>query len=306
MALNKIKYLFTILIFTAIPGYGQENQNIIYSGKNAGSKKVVFIAGTDSHGKGEHEHNGGSILLAKKLKESVADIETVVCQNGWPKDASILKNAASIVIYCDGGGDHMLIPHLEDLDSLARKGVGLVMIHFTLEIPAGKTGDYFLNWIGGYFKTDWSVNPVWTAQFETFPNHPVTNGVKPFTISDEWYYHMRFVKDMKNVTPILKTLPPASTLNRPIGTHSNNQFVSEAVLEKKEPQTLAWAYQRSYGGRGFGFTGGHVHANWGNDNFRKLVLNAIAWTANVKIPKEGIQTETPSQVELDSLTKQVK
>ena len=304
MSGNKILGFFILL--TTIHCFGQGNQNVTNSGKNTGSKKVVFIAGTDSHGKGEHEHNGGSILLAKKLKESVPEIETVVCQNGWPKDVLVLNDADAIVIYCDGGGDHMLIPHLEKLDSLAKKRVGLVMIHFTLEIPAGKTGDYFLNWIGGYFETDWSVNPVWTAQFEKFPNHPITNGVKPFTINDEWYYHMRFAKGMKNVTPILEVLPPASTLNRPVGTHSNNQFVSEAVLEKKEFQTLAWAYDRPGGGRGFGFTGGHVHANWGNDNFRKLVLNAIAWTANIKIPKEGIQTETPSQAELDNLTKQVK
>jgi hypothetical protein len=39
-------------------------------------KKVVFIAGTDSHGKGEHEHNGGSTLLSEKLKEGWPGVET--------------------------------------------------------------------------------------------------------------------------------------------------------------------------------------------------------------------------------------
>ena len=54
---------------------------------------------------------------------------------------------------------------------------------------------------------------------------------------------------------------------------------------------MAWASERSDGGRGFGFTGGHVHWNWGNRHFRTLVLNAIAWTAHVSIPVEGIPSK---------------
>ena len=33
------------------------------------------------------------------------------------------------------------------------------------------------------------------------------------------------------------------------------------------------------GGRGFGYTGGHFHANWQDDSARRLVLNAIEWVA---------------------------
>jgi len=39
---------------------------------------------------------------------------------------------------------------------------------------------------------NWSVNPHWTAKYEKFPDHPISRGVKPFEINDEWYYHMRF------------------------------------------------------------------------------------------------------------------
>jgi hypothetical protein len=59
---------------------------------------------------------------------------------------------------------------------------------------------------------------------------------------------------------------------------------------------MAWARQRPDGGRGFGFTGGHDHWNWGNDNFRKLVLNAIVWTANVDVPEGGVPSK-PLSVE---------
>ena len=49
-------------------------------------------------------------------------------------------------------------------------------------------------------------------------------------------------------------------------------------------QHVAWAYERSEGGRGFGFTGGHNHVSWQDDNYRKIMLNAILWTAGMEVP----------------------
>ena len=69
---------------------------------------------------------------------------------------------------------------------------------------------------------------------------------------------------MKGVTPILTALPPKETLSRGDGPHSGNPDVRSAVLERKEPQHVAWAAEREGGGRGFGFTGGHDHWNWGD------------------------------------------
>ena len=142
------------------------------------------------------------------------------------------------------------------------------------------------------FETNWSINPHWVANFAKLPNHPVASGVGTFAIRDEWYYHMRFREAMSGVTPILSSLPSADTLRRKDGPHSNNPHVRDAVLRRKETQHVAWVYQRGKDyndGRGFGFTGGHNHVNWGSDNFRKLVLNGIAWTAKVKIPNSRVK-----------------
>ena len=87
---------------------------------------------------------------------------------------------------------------------------------------------------------------------------------------------------------ILAVVPPAETLNRPDGPHSGNPWVRSEVA-KGVPQTVMWAYERPGGGRGFGFTGGHYHRNWGDDNFRKLVLNALLWSAGMEVPVTGIQ-----------------
>jgi hypothetical protein len=49
-----------------------------------------------------------------------------------------------------------------------------------------------------------------------------------------------------------------------------------------------WAVQRPDGGRGFGFTGGHFHANWANDDFRRVVLNALVWVTGADVPPSGV------------------
>src|SRR4026208_1813678 len=92
-------------------------------------------------------------------------------------------------------------------------------------VEKGKGGDRFLDWICGYFEMNWSVNPHWTAKFEKFPDHPISRGVEPFEINDEWYYHMRFREGMQGVTPILTALPPPESLTRPDGPHQGNPAV---------------------------------------------------------------------------------
>lgn len=255
----------------------------------AAETKIVLVAGGPSHGPGDHEHRAGCLLLAKCLN-TLPGVRAEVHAGGWPKDPAAFDGAAAIVVYSDGGGGHPFIQgnRLQVLEGLMNKGVGLGCIHYAVEVPKDRGGKQWLDWIGGYFETHWSVNPFWEAEFKSLPEHPVTRGVKPFKQHDEWYYHMRFQPDMKGVTPILSALPPKETLNRPDGPHSNNPWVRQAVLTNKEPQHLMWVYERPDGGRGFGFTGGHSHRFWGNENFRKVVLNAILWIAKVEVPPNGL------------------
>jgi hypothetical protein len=100
---------------------------------------------------------------------------------------------------------------------------------------------------------------------------------------------------MAGVTPLLSAIPPDATRERPFGPHSGNETVRS---RKGMAEHLAWAYQRPGGGRGFGFTGGHSHFIWSNDEIRKTVLNGIAWTANIEIPQNGVLSRTPSYEEL--------
>jgi hypothetical protein len=53
---------------------------------------------------------------------------------------------------------------------------------------------------------------------------------------------------------------------------------------------MMWAVERKDGGRGFGFTGGHFHLNWGNADFRRVILNALVWVAKAEVPAGGVDS----------------
>ena len=265
-------------------------------------KKIVLVAGKPSHGPGEHEHNAG-VLLLKKCLDGVPGVKTEVHLNGWPEDKNFFDGADAIVLYMDGGSGHAALQddHLQQLDALMKKGVGLACLHYAVEPTLEKGQKEFLDWIGGAFEINWSVNPHWNADFAKLPKHPITRGVKPFKINDEWYFNMRFREGMKGVTPILTAIPTLDTISRKDGTHDGNPTVRDLV-KRGEPQHVAWAATRENGGRGFGFTGAHFHKNWGDENFRKIVLNAILWVAKANVPKSGVEckiTEEDLQKNLD-------
>ena len=65
--------------------------------------------------------------------------------------------------------------------------------------------------------------------------------------------------------------------------------------QKGRAEAMMWSVERADGGRGIGFTGGHFHDNWGNDSFRKVVLNAFLWLAHAEIPANGIESTVTAE-----------
>src|SRR5262245_73241 len=150
----------------------------------AENKKIIFIAGPPSHGPGEHEHRAGCLLLHSCL-QAVPGITSIVYSNGWPDDApTAFANAATVVIYSDGGEGHPLLRdnRLEIMKGVMKQGAGLVCIHYAVEPTKQRGEKEFLDWIGGCFEINWSVNPTWKANFRSLSQHPITRGVHPFEI----------------------------------------------------------------------------------------------------------------------------
>jgi len=252
----------------------------------AADKKILLIAGSPSHGPLAHEQNAAALLF-KKWLGTVRGVQAAVQLNGWPEDARALDGADAIFVFCDGAERHLVFQgdRVEAVKRAAARGAGLMFYHYGVEPPARRGHQEFLDWIGGYFELNYSVNPVWEANIESLPRHPITQGVKPFKVKDEWYYNMRFRDGMRGVTPILEAVPPPETLNRPDGIRSGNPDVRSKAGRK---HVLMWAAERADGGRGVGFTGGHFHLNLGEENFRKVVLNALVWVAKGEVPANGV------------------
>lgn len=266
-------------------------------GALAADKKIVLIAGKPSHGPGAHEHRAGCLLLQKCLA-GFPGVKVFVYDGGWPTkqvdgqtvdNDAVLEDADAIVIYSDGGAKHPALggEHLATLGRQIKRGAGLGALHYAVEPTKEKGQAEWLDWIGGAFEINWSVNPHWDGNFKALPVHAVTRGVKPFTTNDEWYFNMRFRAGMKGVTPILTDVPPPSTMSRKDDAHAGNPAVRELVAHQT-PQHVMWVTENANGSRGFGFTGGHHHASWQKEDQRKLVLNAILWLAKVEVPKDGV------------------
>jgi type 1 glutamine amidotransferase len=249
-------------------------------------KKIVLVAGKQSHGPGDHEFFAGTAIMMNLLKQTEG-VWPVMVRDGWPKNEQVFDNAATILFYMDGRGGHPVVQkdRLALLQKYMDKGTGWVNLHYAVDYEP-RHGSTVVKWMGGFYDPRTSTNPHWDANIRSLPKHPITRGVKPFTIRDEWYYNMHWiddvldVKEAKGVTPILQALPP-----------DNSRGTADAKKYLGRIETMAWAYERTDGGRAFGFTGGHMHRNWGNEDFRRTVINAILWTAKVEVPETGAKVD---------------
>jgi hypothetical protein len=261
--------------------YDQSKVPLEVQPSNPSLTKIVLVAGRQSHGPGDHEFFAGCAILMKLLQQTPG-VFPVMARDGWPKDEDrTFQGARAVVYYMDGGNNHPVIQrgHMDVVKKQIDAKAGFVNLHYAVEYPR-QVNDRILPWLGGYYETGYSINPHWDADFKQLPEHPITRGVRPFKIRDEWYYNIRFAPGMKGVTPILKATPPDATRR----TEAAKQYPGREEI-------CAWAFERENGGRSFGFTGGHTHKNWGDENFRRLVVNAILWSAGIEVPQEGAKVE---------------
>lgn len=262
----------------AIDPYDQSQVPLEAESRNPRAAKIVLVAGKASHGPGHHEYFAGLALLMKMLAQTPG-VAPVMVRDGWPKDPAIFQGARSIVFFCDGGKGHALLEEgrMDLLQKQIDRGAGFVAIHYAVNFPK-EASARILGWLGGHYHPEISSSPAstWTAEYKGLPRHPVTRGLAPFSLRDEWYYNMKFVDGMKGVTPILKAVPPEET-----------RTSADAKAHPGREEITAWTYQRPDRGRSFGITGGHYHDNWGDERIRRLVVNGILWTAKVEVPAQG-------------------
>jgi len=261
------------------------------AGKASSEKKpsttILFIAGPCQHPPGTHEAAAGARLL-KYCVENAEGVQPVRAEisYAWPKDDRLLDETATIVFTGD-----LFPPERMDepaaikgkLAALMDRGCGIVCVHYATGLRAqhvAEDGDHpLLRWLGGYFASGCphhrSTARVCTATvIPEKGDHPVLRGWQTFTFDDEPYWNNYFGKEglAPNVTPLASSMLPP---------------------EKPQRQIVAWAVERTDGGRGVGIVLPHFFRSWRVDDLRILVLNSIWWTARLDVPPEGVKCSLP-------------
>ena len=268
----------------------------LIASSHAAEISVLFIAGPKGQSTGEHDHPAVATLLASHLESSGLPIQVDI-NAGWPADEAKTATASTVVLISDGGDAHAAKGRLDALAKRHATGKGLVVLHGALEPADAAMGGFFDQAIGGRFEPDTSVRTIWKMQSPALATHPATRGVEPFELEDELSFNLR-LRD--GIAPLLQAIPPLGLKNS--GNPGSGSPAGNEASEARPPQTLAWVFEHSTGARGFGFSGCRYDRSWSNENLRKLVLNAIVWTAGGEVPETGVKgkaAETPIYQTID-------
>lgn len=264
----------------------------------AETTKILFLAGPKDHGiPGRHEYERDLRTLAQSFENAsnLSGIATQVIVGRVPRDLAAIRDAAVIVINSSSDRHeketHPLFPadpstnhrgydadttaYLQALDDLIKeKKIGVVILHYALWAENWRARELYINWTGGLWVQIGSKNPtdVWKMSFET-EDHPILRGVEPWTFRDEIFCRFFLPNDPRRTDLLLAT--------------------AKEDKMKIGPQIASWAYERDDGGRAFVFGGQDFRDNLALDDYRRFLLNGIAWAAHIEIPSEGIRSPTP-------------
>jgi hypothetical protein len=236
--------------------------------------KVVLLAGSVSNKAGQHEYFAGCVLMMQWLRETPG-VWPVLVAEGWPKDEAVFENAKAIVVYADGGPK---LPFLEAarwerMRGLMKKGTGLVMLHQAVDVPEDHAEE-LKSWLGAVWTKDIGSRGHWDMEFKDFPAHAITRGVNGFAAPfDGWLFNLHFAS---GAVPLVSGVVPDKA-----------RTTADAKAHVGRAEVIAWSFERADGGRSFGFTGCDLHKNWIAEGQRRLVTNAILWTAKIEVPEGG-------------------
>ena len=143
-------------------------------------------------------------------------------------------------------------------------GGGLLVIH-SGTVPGDDTGAMD-QLVGSKFIYHPNGVPV---TVEAIKPHPVTEGVEMFCEEDE-HYHMQILAD--DVDILMASYAPAQ---------GSPEKYKEEPYHNSPAKICPCGYVRSQGkGRVCVFTPGHTAAVWRNQNFLRVIDNALHWCAN--------------------------
>jgi type 1 glutamine amidotransferase len=234
-------------------------------------KKLLFIGqGPDGHPPSTHEYMDGLKVLEGVLKP-VKDIEVTVVQadGKWENGPELIDRSDGIVIFLAEGAKWSQLDEkrFAALQRATKRGAGLVGLHWGIGCKDDKYIAGWLPLLGGCHGGSDRKYQVLETDVTPDAKNPVTAGLSPFRVKDEFYYRLKFVKPEGSVRPVLT-----------------------AKIDG-EDHAVAWTWERPDGGRSFGFSGLHFHANWKRPEYRRLVGQGVLWTLKAPLPAGGLRVE---------------
>jgi len=242
----------------------------------APKKQVLLIGqGPDGHPKTTHEYMAGVRLLAKCLaKVPGLEVKVVKADGAWKEGPDLLSRADTVVLFVSEGARWIQADSARSkaFAALAARKAGIVGLHWAIGTKDARPIDGFLRLVGGcHGGPDRKYTVVEVEVQVANPKHPITQGIGKFRVKDEFYYRLKFVKPEGSVRPVL--LVP---------------------IDGKQ-ETVAWSWERPGGGRSFGFSGLHFHANWRLAEYRRLAAQAVLWTLQLPVPRHGLAVDVAEE-----------
>ena len=233
----------------------------------------------DGHPRTTHEYQAGMRIIARQLQRHRGIQALLVHANDpWREGPELLEGADAAALFVSEGANWLSgnPKRLAAFQRLAARGGGLIGLHWGIGTRKAEPIPAFLSLLGGCHGGPDRKYTVVTARVTPARDpHPVLSGIRAFEVKDEFYYKLKFVRGGAGVTPLLK------------------------VPINGAPETVSWAWQRPGGGRSFGFSGLHFHANWQTPEYRRLVVQGILWTLKQPIPPGGIKVPlAPADLDL--------
>lgn len=253
-------------------------------------RKVVLIGGPKSEkGEGLHDYPNG-VRALKAILESApgtrGKLQVDAYPDGWPEDPKALDRAATVVWYFDGNDKHPLRDRARRaaFEAAMQRGVGLITLHQASTVPPGD--DLGLpRWLGAARYGMFDRTTQWAELAPVTPTHPASRGVRPLAYRDEFYPTFRFADGGGKLVPILTSeLHPQ---------YRDGRYLVEDVAE---PANVAWAFEREGGGRSFVFSGAHYLRTLDQPEARRMLLDAVFWTAGLDVPDGGVRSGVPVAV----------
>lgn len=238
------------------------------------SKLLLVGSGPDGHPAQTHEYMAGLRILGKLLKDVPGlEITTVRADEPWKEGPELIARADGVVLFLSEGARWMNHDpkRREALMRMAARGGGIVALHWAMGTKDAKNIDACLQLLGGcHGGPDRKYKVLETDAALADAKHPIAAGIKVFRVHDEFYYRLKFVK-AEGLHPLLR------------------------VRIDDNPETVAWCWERPDGGRSFGFSGLHFHANWRLPEYRRLVTQGVLWSLKKPIPKDGLAVELTAE-----------